>query len=109
MPFIARSGRPGLLGLAARTAVVAGTAQAVGGAVARRQAHNDSRDVAAAVPAPPSPQPLQPSQTSPAAAPVQAAPATDVVVQLQRLGDLYAQGILTADEFAAAKQQLLGA
>lgn len=106
MPFIARSGRPGLLGLAARTAVVAGTAQAVGGAVARRQAHNASRDVP---PAPPSTPPLQPSQTSPAATPVQAAPATDVVVQLQRLGDLYAQGILTADEFAAAKQQLLGA
>lgn len=34
---IRRVGRPGLIGLAARTAVVAGTAQAVSGGMARNQ------------------------------------------------------------------------
>ena len=36
MPF-GRGGRPGLIGMAARTAVVAGTATAVSGNVSRRQ------------------------------------------------------------------------
>jgi hypothetical protein len=34
---LGRRGRPGLIGMAARTAVVAGTATAVSGGVARRQ------------------------------------------------------------------------
>ncbi|PZP27079.1 MAG: hypothetical protein DI613_14545 [Kocuria rhizophila] len=35
------------------------------------------------------------------------APANDVFAQLQKLGDLHAAGILSADEFAAAKARLL--
>jgi hypothetical protein len=31
-----------------------------------------------------------------------------VISQLERLGALYAQGILTADEFASQKAKLLG-
>jgi hypothetical protein len=37
MPIGRRFGRPGLIGTAARTAVIAGTAQATAGAVAHRQ------------------------------------------------------------------------
>jgi hypothetical protein len=52
--------------------------------------------------------------TAPAAAPVAAAPApaaapeADLMDQLQKLGDLKAQGILTEEEFAAQKAKLLG-
>jgi hypothetical protein len=42
----------------------------------------------------------------PAAAP--AAGGTDIVAELQKLGALRDQGILTDDEFAAAKAKLLG-
>ena len=51
---------------------------------------------------------------APAAAPVAAAPApaaapeADLMDQLQKLGDLKAQGILTEEEFAAQKAKLLG-
>jgi len=51
---------------------------------------------------------------APAAAPVAAAPApaaapeVDLMDQLQKLGDLKAQGILTEEEFAAQKAKLLG-
>ena len=37
-----------------------------------------------------------------------AAGGTDVVAELQKLGDLHSQGLLTDEEFAAAKQKLLG-
>jgi hypothetical protein len=36
-------------------------------------------------------------------------PEEDVITQLERLGALYAQGILTEEEFAAQKAKLLGA
>ena len=108
MPFIGRVGRPGLLGLAARTAVVAGTASAVGGAVNRRQ----NARVAAAYeqdypPVPPAP---APGQAPPAPAPVQTAPAAsvDIVGQLAQLGELKQQGLLNEAEFERAKAQLLG-
>ena len=44
-------------------------------------------------------------------APPPAAPAPthdDMVAELQRLGDLHSKGILTDEEFAAAKAKLLG-
>jgi hypothetical protein len=41
---IGRVGRPGLIGTMARTAVVAGTATAVSGGVARRQAAGRPKD-----------------------------------------------------------------
>jgi len=81
----------GLLRVAARTAVVAGTATAVSGSVARRQEEKHAGQQAAAQ----------------AAAP--AAPAAgDPTAQLQQLAALHAQGVLTDEEFAAAKAKALG-
>jgi hypothetical protein len=107
---------PGLLRGVARTAVVAGTASAVNGRVQRRQAERFAdrdaqiiadrtaayqQQVAAAPPAPTAP---------PAAAPPapEAAAAPDTLDQLERLGALKAQGLLTDDEFAVQKARILG-
>ncbi len=43
-----------------------------------------------------------------AAAPAAAPAAPDTTAQLQKLAELKAQGILTDEEFAAAKAKLLG-
>lgn len=113
MPFIGRVGRPGLLGLAARTAVVAGTASAVGGAVTRRQneraAASYAQDYPPAPPAPaaPAPAPVRAAPAGPASMPVQAAP-VDIVGKLTQLGELRQQGLLDQAEFERAKAQLLG-
>ena len=112
---------PGLLRGVARTAVVAGTATAVSGRVQRRQAEKfASRDAniyaereqayeqqqgGYAQPAPAAPAPA-PAAPAPAAAPA-AAPQVDLMDQLQKLGDLKAQGILTDAEFDAQKAKLL--
>lgn len=109
MPLMRRMGRPGLIGMAARTAVVAGTASAVSGNVARRQqkrAQDDyeqhqyelQEEAAAMTPAPVAAVP----QAAPAAV-----PAGDVVSQLQALASLKAQGVLSDAEFDAAKAKLL--
>jgi hypothetical protein len=91
--------------MAARTAVVAGTATAVSGNVARRQQARYEAD-----------QPQQPvEEQQPAyappppayAPPPAAAPSDNLTDELQRLADLKAQGILTDEEFAAAKAKLL--
>jgi len=37
-----------------------------------------------------------------------AAPSTDVTAELQKLADLHKSGVLTDQEFAAAKKKLLG-
>ena len=113
---LGRGGRPGLIGMAARTAVVAGTATAVSGRVANRQQQKyasqqaeqdaaaqqqweaqqyEAQQAAAAAPPPPPP-----------AAP--AAGGVDVVAELQKLAALKDQGILNDAEFAAAKAKLLG-
>ena len=99
-----RRGRPSLLGrtaqTAARTAVIAGTATAVSGKVAARQA------VAAAPP--PTAEPAAPPPT---AAPAAAAPGglTDEAIgKLQKLADLRAAGVLTEEEFATQKARILG-
>ncbi len=96
MPMMRRRvGRPGLIGAAARTAVVAGTAQAVGGRVAHRQQEKYAEQAAAA--------------PAPEAAPAAPAPTVDpTVAQLQQLAALRDQGILTEEEFAAKKAQVLG-
>ena len=104
----------GLLRGVARTAVIAGTASAVSGRVQRRQAERFAdRDAqiyeqrgqayaagaadyqqAAAPPPPPAP----------------AAPAEDpMIAQLKQLAELHSQGILSDDEFAAAKAKLITA
>lgn len=110
---VGRVGRPGVVGTMARTAVIAGTATAVSGSVARNQqakaqqaadaqAYQDlQQQEAAAAMAPPPP---------PAPAPQPEAPATtsDTISQLKELAELKAQGILTDEEFAAQKARLLG-
>lgn len=98
-----RVGRPGLIGTAARTAVIAGTAQATMGAVANRQARAAQ---AQAAPPPPAPAPQPVAPPPPAAAP--AAPGSDLIAQLERLAQLQAAGVLSPEEFAAAKAKLLG-
>lgn len=101
---VGRAGRPSLVGTAARTAVIAGTATAVSGRVAANQ------QAAAAQRMPPPPPPVAPPP--PAAAP--APPAgprmlTDEVVnELKTMAELRDAGILTEDEFSARKSLLLG-
>jgi len=107
---------PGLLRGVARTAVVAGTASAVSGRVQRRQAEKYAERDAQTAAERQSAYDQQMYQQAPpqqmyqqAPPPVQAAPSqSDVIEQLQRLGDLKAQGILTEEEFAAQKAKLLG-
>ena len=113
-----RAGRPGLIGMAARTAVVAGTATAVSGSVSRRQqekaqgqydqqqyeAAQQQAQVDAAAQAAAA-QYAPPAAPAPAAAP---AGGTDIVAELQKLASLKDAGILSDDEFAAAKAKLLG-
>lgn len=89
----------GLMRMAARTAVVAGTATAVSGRVARRQnAKYDAQDQQAA-------------QQQMAAQPVYAAPPPaeeDPMQKIQQLAQLHAQGVLSDEEFSAAKAKALG-
>jgi hypothetical protein len=107
---VARVGRRGVVGMAARTAVVAGTATAVAGGVAHHQAaKQEQRDEAAAY----QQEQQQAAQQQAYAAPQPAyAPAPgvsdDTVAQLERLGKLKQEGILTDEEFAAQKAKLLG-
>lgn len=101
MPFIPRVGRPGLLGLAARTAVVAGTASAVSGGVRARQETGARSEFEAAQ--------FEAAQHEAARQQVAPLPSVtvDLVAELQKLGDLKAQGVLSDSEFAAAKARLL--
>ena len=87
----------GLLRMAARTAVVAGTATAVAGRVQRRQASKwDEQDQQ---------QDAQEPQYAQQAPPE---PEDDATAQLQNLANLHAQGVLTDEEFAASKAKILG-
>jgi hypothetical protein len=85
----------GLLRMATRTAVVAGTATAVSGRVAHRQAARYAQDDA-----------QQYQQQAPVAPPPE--PEDDSAAQLQNLAQLHTQGVLTDEEFAAAKAKILG-
>jgi hypothetical protein len=84
----------GLVRMAARTAVVAGTATAVSGRVQRRQAarydEQDAQQYAE----------QQPQYQQP--------PEEDTNAKLQSVAQLHAQGVLTDEEFAAAKAKILG-
>jgi len=85
--------------MAARTAVVAGTATAVSGRVARRQNEKwESQDQAEYE--------QQMGQQAMAQQPDQ--PASDPNAELQNLANLHTQGVLTDEEFAAAKAKILG-
>src|SRR5262245_29500194 len=96
---------PGLVGMAARTAVVAGTATAVSGRVARRQANRYAEQDAAYTQQQAAAMGQGMDQAAPQYAP---APAADPTAELQQLAALKAQGILTEEEFAAKKAQILG-
>jgi hypothetical protein len=93
--------------MAARTAVVAGTATAVSGGVARRQ--NARADAKAEeqyqqqaqqqeqyAPPPPAPEPAAPEEST-----------DDLIAQLKKLGDLKEAGVLDEAEFQTAKAKLL--
>jgi hypothetical protein len=84
---------PGLVRGVARTAVVAGTATAVSGRVARRQAARYTEEQPPAAPPPPAP----------------AAPgAEDQLAELKKLAEMQEQGLLTPEEFAAMKAKIIG-
>jgi membrane protease subunit (stomatin/prohibitin family) len=89
----------GLLRMAARTAVVAGTATAVSGRVHHRQAARYAQEDAE--------QYQQQEQQYQQQAPPPA-PEDDSAAQLQNLAQLHTQGVLTDEEFAAAKAKILG-
>jgi hypothetical protein len=90
---------PGLLRGVVRTAAIAGTATAVSNRVSRRQEARWGQQEQAY------PQQGYPQQEA-------AAPATDdrdrQLAQLKELGELKAQGVLTEEEFAAQKSEILG-
>jgi transcription initiation factor TFIID subunit TAF12 len=113
---------PGLIRGVARTAVVAGTATAVSNNVSRRQqgrwADKDQQQYeqqlqAEQAAAYQQQQAMLAAQQQAAAAaaavpaPVAAAPASDLVGELQKLAELKAAGILSDAEFDAAKAKLL--
>jgi len=99
----------GLIGGMARTAVVAGTATAVSNRVSRRQAgrwqtqadaqayQEQQYQQPAYAPPPPAPAPPPPAAST----------SDDLIEQLQKLGSLRDQGILTDAEFEAQKAKLL--
>ena len=83
--------------MAARTAVVAGTATAVHGRVQRRQAERwEEQDT------------QQNAQQQPQYQQAPPEPQDDATAQLQNLANLHAQGVLTDEEFSAAKAKILG-
>lgn len=87
------------MGTMARTAVIAGTATAVSGNVQRRQMGKAEAQQAEA-------QQAQQAQQAPPEPP--AAPAgEDLTAQLMKLADLHTAGVLSDEEFAAAKAKLL--
>ena len=91
----------GLLRMAARTAVVAGTATAVSGRVAHRQNEKWAAQDQAAY------DQQQASYDAGGQAQAQQA-APDPTAELQNLANLHSQGVLTDEEFAAAKAKILG-
>ena len=100
---------PGLLRGVARTAVVAGTASAVNGRVQRRQAARFAeKDAETAAMQQQAYDQQVGYQQAPPPPPAASSTADDRIVQLEKLGGLYSQGVLTAEEFAAAKAKILG-
>ncbi len=99
--------RGGVVRTVGRTAVVAGTATAVHGSVKRRQANKDAdaqQDAAASQQAAydQGQADAQVNQAPPAAA------ADDPTAELQKLANMQSQGLITDDEYTAAKAKLLG-
>jgi len=123
-----RMGRPGLVGMAARTAVVAGTATAVSGGMQRHAANKQQTQAEAAayeqqvaaeqqqaqidaqVQAALAAQAAQQAAAAPVAAAPAAAPvaAADPVAELEKLADLKAKGLIDDAEYSAMKAKVLG-
>ena len=106
----------GLFGMMARTAVVAGTATAVSNRVSRRQANKWQQQSDAQADEQGQPQgqdqqapPPQYQQPPPAPAPAASGEGSSLVDEIQKLATLKEQGLLSEDEFVAAKSKLLGA
>jgi membrane protease subunit (stomatin/prohibitin family) len=101
---IGRRGRPGLIGTMARTAVVAGTATAVVGGVSRRQQARAQQAQTSQL----EEQQIADMQAQldqvQAAEPAESGP----VAQIEHLGEMRTKGLLTEEEFAAAKARVLG-
>ena len=91
MPLV-RQG-PGLVGVAARSAVFAG----VSGRVAHRQQQRWASE-----------EQQQYAQQAPAAAAPASAAAPDYTAELEKLAQLRDQGVISAEDFEAKKKQLLG-
>jgi hypothetical protein len=91
----------------ARTAVVAGTATAVSGRVARRQEARYATDAPPADEAAPEAAPPEPVAAEPA--PPAGGMSPEAIEQLKQLAALKDQGILTEEEFAAQKAKILNA
>jgi len=70
--------------------------------VARRTARRTSRRMSAAQAPPPA------AAAAPAAAPTAAPAQQDEMAEIQKLAQMKEQGILTEEEFAAKKKQILG-
>ena len=115
---IGRVGRPSLLGVAATTAVVAGTATAVSGGMRRHQAENanqaaeaqayEQQQQQAAMQAAAQQAAAQQAAMAPPPAPAAGGLSPDAMAQLQQLAQMKDQGILTEEEFAAQKAKILG-
>jgi hypothetical protein len=90
-----------------RTAAVVGTATATRGAVNRRQADKNAQAYSQAA-ASVAPQPAPEPQVVYVEAPAAPAAEEDPITQIERLGALKAQGLLTDEEFNAQKAKILG-
>ena len=117
-----RMGRPGLMGTMARTAVIAGTATAVSGSMHGRAAEKSAQQQqaeayqqqqAAAQQQAAIDQAVARSQAEQSAAQASAPPAPpaaadDPMARIRELGQMKADGLLTEEEFTAAKAKILG-
>lgn len=99
MPFVRR--RPLL-----RAAVVGGAAYHAGKRVQEGRDEDYDRD--ARIAELEQQQAAMTAQAAPAAPAPSAGPSDETIAQLEKLGQLKAQGILTEEEFAAQKAKLLG-
>jgi hypothetical protein len=101
---------PGLVRGVARTAVVAGTASVVAGQVRHHQDQKWDKQEQAQYDQQVQAQQAAAYQQQQAAAPAAPAPAAepDYMAELEKLGQLKNQGIITEEEFQAKKKQILG-